>query len=212
MNLIVLGAPGAGKGTQARMLAKCFKLTHISTGDLLREQIKLNTDLGKEIDKLLKNGQLVSDALAVKFITKQFSIIGKDNFILDGYPRTLKQAQILDDLCVNIDKVISINVEDDVIIERMSGRMTCSNCNAMYHLFYHPPKHNDVCDVCHGKLVQRDDDKTKTVINRLKIYHELTEPIISFYADRNILLQVDGTKNIEQITAEIIGGINGYHN
>lgn len=209
MNLIVLGAPGAGKGTQARSLAQKFNLKHISTGDLLRKKVNSKSDIGLKISSLINKGMLVSDELATQLLKEE---LPKENFILDGYPRTLNQAKILDDMNLKIDKVICVEVKDKIIVERMSGRKICPNCSAMYHDFYHPPNKINVCDNCNSNLIQRDDDKMMTVLDRLKIYHELTEPIINFYAAKKILLRVDGTDSINKITEFIINRLEEFQN
>jgi adenylate kinases len=209
MNLIVLGAPGAGKGTQARSLAQKFNLKHISTGDLLRKKVNSKSDIGLKISSLINKGMLVSDELATQLLKEE---LPKENFILDGYPRTLNQAKILDDMNLKIDKVICVEVKDKIIVERMSGRKICPNCSSMYHDFYHPPNKINVCDNCNSNLVQRDDDKMMTVLDRLKIYHELTEPIINFYAAKKILLRVDGTDSINKITEFIINRLEEFQN
>lgn len=207
MNLIVLGPPGAGKGTQARLLAKIFHLKHISTGDLLRKQIVLKTDIGLQISHLINEGKFVSDELATKLLKDE---LPKEDFILDGYPRNINQAKILDNMNLKIDKVICIEVKDKVIAQRMSGRKICPVCGSMYHDFYHPSIKKDVCDSCNNKLIQREDDKLMTVFERLKIYHDLTEPIINFYLAKKILLRVNGEKSIDEITKFIINSLGDF--
>lgn len=209
MNLIVLGAPGAGKGTQARLLAEKFCLKHISTGDLLRRHISLKTSIGLKITHLINRGQLVSDELATQILEKE---LPNENFILDGYPRTINQAKILDEMNLKIDKVICVEVKDKIIAERMSGRKICPECGSMYNDFYHPPKRINICDKCKGNLIQREDDKMMTVLERLKIYHELTAPIINFYADKKILLRVDGCCSISEINDFIINSLGDLEN
>ncbi len=204
MNLVVLGAPGAGKGTQSRNLAKHYNIVHISTGDLLRNEMKNKTEIGLQITDMMNKGHLVPDEIVTDILKERLSLGDlKNGFILDGYPRNILQAKILCDI-VNIDRVISVEVADKIIVERMSGRYICPNCSSVYHLLYHPPKKSKTCDNCGTRLAQRDDDKSKTVKQRLKIYHEITEPIKEFYKTKNILISVDGTKDIEEITGDIV--------
>lgn len=204
MNLIILGPPGAGKGTQAGLLAKELRLKHISTGDLLRKQIALKTQVGTKINNLISKGNFVSDELATKLLKEE---LPGENFILDGYPRNVNQARILENMDLKIDKVICLDIDDKLIAPRISGRKICSVCGAMYHDFYHPSARKGVCDICNNKLIQRQDDKLMTVFERLKIYHDLTEPIISFYSAKKILLRVNGEKSVNEVTRFIINAI-----
>lgn len=205
MRLVVLGAPGAGKGTQARNLAKHFNSDHISTGELLRQQILDETDIGVSIKDLMDKGKLVPDEVVMELIHDKLE---EGHYVLDGYPRTLLQAQTLDELNdkfnAPLDKAIYVNVADEVIVERMSGRLTCPACGALFHAVYYPPKQPHKCDNCGGKLIQREDDKTRTVLNRLKLYHEVTEPIIGYYRDKGLLLEVGGVGEMNEITDNII--------
>ena len=206
MRLVVLGPPGAGKGTQARNLSKYYKTPHISTGDILRAQIEMQTEIGEEIKHDMKVGNLVKDEIVLRLIMKN---IAAGDFVLDGYPRTLCQAEILDYLTgvmgIKLDRVVAVDVSDDVIIERMSGRVSCSRCGEVFHLHYHPPKIRDKCNVCGGGLVQRPDDKATTVRNRLDIYHKTTSPIIEFYKKKDLVLSVSGIGEIGEITQQMIG-------
>lgn len=204
MNLILLGPPGAGKGTQAKLLANKLQLKHISTGDLLRRQISLNTKIGLESDNLISQGQFVSDQLATTLLENE---LPKENFILDGYPRNINQVHILENMNLKIDKVICLEVSDKIIAQRMSGRKICPACGAMYHDFYHPPAKKDICDCCNNNLIQRKDDKLMTVYERLKIYHKLTEPIINFYSAKKLLLRVSADNPINSITEFIINAL-----
>jgi len=204
MNLILLGPPGAGKGTQAKLLANKLQLKHISTGDLLRRQISLNTKIGLESDNLISQGQFVSDQLATTLLENE---LPKENFILDGYPRNINQVHILENMNLKIDKVICLEVSDKIIAQRMSGRKICPACGAMYHDFYHPPIKKDICDCCNNNLIQRKDDKLMTVYERLKIYHKLTEPIINFYSAKKLLLRVSADNPINSITEFIINAL-----
>lgn len=205
MRLVVLGAPGAGKGTQARNLAKHFNSTHISTGELLRQEILNNTGIGASIKELMDKGRLVPDDVVMGLIRDK---LAEGRYVLDGYPRTLLQAKTLDELNASLnmplDRAIYVNVPDGVIAERMSGRLTCPACGALFHAVYYPPKQPHICDNCGGKLIQRDDDKTHTVLNRLKLYHEITEPIIGHYKAQGLLLEVSGVGEMDEITDNII--------
>ena len=205
MRIVVLGPPGAGKGTQARNLAKFYRTPHISTGDVLRAQIQMRSEIGEGIKDVLRAGNLVKDEIVLRLIVKD---IAGGEFVLDGYPRTQEQAVVLEYLTKSIglpiDRVVSVDVPDDVIVERMSGRVYCSRCGEVYHLFYHPPKQAEKCNVCGSGLTQRPDDKACTVKHRLAVYHELTKPIISFYEERGLVLSVSGVGEIGEITQNII--------
>jgi len=205
MRIVVLGAPGAGKGTQARNLAKHFNAPHVSTGDMLREHMRNGTEIGNSIRDLMDHGELVSDALVTALVEP---VIEGGNYILDGFPRTLSQAEVLDKMTnalhLPLDRVISVNVPDEVIMERMTGRVTCPDCGAMYHLVYYPPKKTGLCDACGQTLIQREDDKARTVENRLHVYHEMTEPIIGYYRERGLLLEVGGVGEMQDIADRMI--------
>ena len=204
MNLILLGAPGAGKGTQAELLSEKLSIPAISTGNMLREAMANGSSLGLKIKKLMDEGSLVPDDVVIGIIKER---LAEDDcaggFILDGFPRTVPQAEALDAMNINMDLVISIEVSDEAIIKRMSGRRLCGECGASYHTVYIPTKVEGVCDVCGGKLVMRADDKPETVISRLGVYHEQTEPLKDYYSARGKLVLVDGEDSIENITAEI---------
>lgn len=206
MRLVVLGAPGAGKGTQGRNLAKHYDITHISTGDLLRSEIADQTDIGIAISERMDKGLLLPDVLVTGLLEERLRLDDcKNGFILDGYPRNLEQALILEGFIDGaIDHVVSVDVEDSVIIERMSGRYMCSDCGFIYHLHYHPPKNTGICDLCGGKLIQREDDKARTVKLRLETYHEITEPIIEYYRNKGLLTTVSGIGDIGDITNSIV--------
>ena len=205
MKLVLIGSPGAGKGTQAKILSKYFGIAHISTGDLLREETNLKTELGLKIINIMNSGELVSDDIVSTLLSKR---ILKDDckkgFILDGYPRNLEQAKGLNDIVGKIDKAILINVDDNVIIERVVGRRACENCKQMYHLKTNPPRIPNICDECGSKLVQRQDDLKEVVENRLRVYHLSTAPIINFYENENIILKIDGMNSINKISEELI--------
>ncbi len=205
MKLILIGCPGAGKGTQAKKLSKYFDIAHISTGDLLREQIALKTDLGKKITDIMNAGQLVSDEIVSEILAERIKRADCMNgYILDGYPRNLSQAEGLMDITGNIDRVILIDVDDNAIVERMAGRRGCPKCGHMYHIKYNPPKTSGICDECGSELIQRKDDTEETVKSRLKVYHETTAPIINYYDEKGVLLQADGMGDIDNITAYLI--------
>ena len=208
MKLVMLGAPGAGKGTQANMIAEKYGIPHISTGDIFRANIKEGTDLGKEAKSYMDKGELVPDELTVRLLLDRVSKDDcKDGYVLDGFPRTIPQAEVLEkELEKNgdrIDKAVNVDVPDENIVNRMSGRRACLKCGATYHIVHIPPKKEVICDNCGSELVQRDDDKEETVKNRLKVYHDQTAPLIEFYSSRNVLETVDGTKPSEDVFANI---------
>ena len=209
MKIIMLGAPGAGKGTQAKKLAAKFGIPHISTGDIFRANIKNGTELGKKAKVFMDQGLLVPDELVVDLVVDRFKKSDcEKGYILDGFPRTIPQAKALDEaLEKNNDAVeyaIDVDVPDAKIISRMSGRRACVGCGATYHVVTIPPKKERICDVCGGELILRDDDKPETVEKRLKVYHEQTQPLIDYYQAKGILKSVDGTKDSEVIFKEII--------
>ena len=203
--IIVLGAPGAGKGTQARNLAAHFKVEHISTGEMLREHVKNNTLVGESIQYLIDVGKLVPDELVLGLVINK---ILKGNYVLDGYPRNLRQAETLHEICEKlgepIDGVVLVNVCDDVIIERISGRLVCPDCGKMFHYIYYPSTKGLDCDACDGRLETRKDDKAATVKDRLAVYHETTHPVVEFYRRKCLLQTVDGTGKMSEITEKII--------
>lgn len=208
MKIIMLGAPGAGKGTQAGKLAEKYHIPHISTGDIFRANIKQETELGKLAKTYMDKGMLVPDEVTVALIVDRLQQDDCANgYILDGYPRTIPQAQNLDAALQKneeaIDYAISIEVPDEHIIQRMSGRRVCSGCGATYHLVHKPTKTADVCDICNKAVVLRDDDKPETVQKRLQVYHEQTQALIEYYQSQNILVEIDGTQDIETIFQSI---------
>ena len=209
MKIIMLGAPGAGKGTQAKMIAEKYAIPHVSTGDIFRANIKEGTELGKEAKKYMDQGLLVPDELTVKILLDRVAKDDcKNGYVLDGFPRTIPQAQVLDnaltELGDKIDYAIDVEVPDENIIKRMSGRRACLGCGATYHIEHIPPKKEGVCDVCGQELVLRDDDQPETVKNRLGVYHEQTQPLIDFYTEKGILKTVDGTKDMKDVFAAIV--------
>ena len=214
MNLIMLGAPGAGKGTQAVRIKEKFDIPHISTGDIFRANIKNGTELGNKAKAYMDKGELVPDELVCDLVVSRL----KENdcekgFILDGFPRTLGQAdsldKALDSFGKKIDYAIDIEVPDSAIVKRMSGRRLCESCGAGYSIFINPPKVEGVCDKCGGKVIQRDDDKEETVLNRLNVYHEQTQPLIDYYKDKGCLKEIDGTKMPDEIFEAIVKIVEG---
>ena len=210
MKIVMLGAPGAGKGTQANMIAEKYNIPHISTGDIFRANIKNGTELGKEAKGYMDKGQLVPDELTVKLLLDRVAQADcKNGYVLDGFPRTIPQAEVLDgELTKNgekLDYAIDVDVPDENIIHRMGGRRACLKCGATYHVEYVPPKKEGICDVCGSELVLRDDDKPETVKNRLKVYHDQTQPLIEYYTKQNVLHSVDGTQDVNQVFSDITG-------
>ena len=202
MKIIMLGAPGAGKGTQAKMIADKYGVPHISTGDIFRANIKNGTELGMEAKKYMDQGLLVPDELTVRILLNRVAQDDcKNGYVLDGFPRTIPQAEVLDSeltkLGDHIDYAINVDVPDENIVKRMSGRRACLTCGATYHIEHVPPKKEGICDVCGSELVLRDDDKPETVKNRLNVYHEQTQPLIDFYTEKGVLKTVDGTVPME---------------
>ena len=210
MKIIMLGAPGAGKGTQAKMIADKYGVPHISTGDIFRANIKNGTELGMEAKKYMDKGLLVPDELTVKILLDR---VAKDDcakgYVLDGFPRTIHQADVLEEalnkIGDKIDFAIDVDVPDENIIRRMSGRRACLSCGATYHIEHVPPKAEGICDKCGQELVLRDDDKAETVKNRLNVYHEQTQPLIEFYEKKGVLKSVDGTVDMKDVFAAIVG-------
>lgn len=202
MKLILLGAPGAGKGTQAEKICEKLSIPAISTGNIIREALKNGTEMGLKAKSFIDAGQLVPDEVVIGIIKDRLAQNDCANgFILDGFPRTIPQAEALDEMGVEIDKVIDIEVPDEKITERMSGRRVCKECGASYHLVFKKPEKEGVCNLCGGELVQRKDDHPDTVLDRLKVYHEQTEPLKDFYAKKGKLRIVEGQEKVEDTTA-----------
>lgn len=204
MKIIMLGAPGAGKGTQAKMIADKYQIPHVSTGDIFRANIKNGTELGMEAKKYMDQGLLVPDELTVKILLDRVAQPDcEKGYVLDGFPRNIPQANVLDkaltELGDAIDYAINVDVPDENIIKRMSGRRACLSCGATYHIENIPPKTEGICDVCGKELVLRDDDKPETVQNRLKVYHDQTQPLIDFYTEKGVLKTVDGTMDMKDV-------------
>ncbi len=201
MRIILLGPPAAGKGTQAENLSKKFEIPTISTGEMIRSEIAAKTELGIEAAKIINGGNLLPDDVIIGMIKSRISQEDcKNGFILDGFPRTPGQAQAAEQMGIEIDKVISIIAPDEEIIKRISGRRICENCKTGYHTIYDKPAKEGVCDKCGGKLICRDDDTEETVKVRLNVYHEKTEPLIEYYAKKNLLVEVESQEKIEDTT------------
>ncbi len=202
MKLILLGAPGAGKGTQAEVISKKYSIPAISTGNIIREALNQGTTLGIQAKTYLDQGKLVPDEIVNEIIKARLNQEDcKDGFILDGFPRTLPQAAALEKFGIDIDKVINIEISDDTIIKRISGRRVCLKCGATYHTVYNPPEISGVCGKCGAKLVQRDDDCPETVLARLKVFHEETEPLKDYYTKSGKLRIVQGQEDVADTTA-----------
>ncbi|MGL6115460.1 adenylate kinase [Cetobacterium sp. SF1] len=208
MNIMLFGAPGAGKGTQAKYIIDKYGIPQISTGDILRAAIAAGTPMGMEAKKFMDEGKLVPDSTIIGIIKERLSQEDcKAGFILDGFPRTLAQAEALEELMkelkINLDKVISLNVPDELIVGRITGRRVCPNCGASFHVEFNPSKVEGKCDYCGADLITRKDDTAETVNKRLEAYHTQTAPLFDFYKNRNVLVELDGTKEIEEIKEEI---------
>lgn len=209
MNIILLGPPGCGKGTQAKNLAKKYAIPQISTGDILRAAVKEKTPLGLQAKVCMDKGELVPDELVVRIVDERLKARDcAQGFILDGFPRTVGQAEALEKAGVVIDGAVNIDVPDGEIMQRLTGRWTCRNCSAMYHSVFTPPKKQGVCDACQGALYQRDDDKEATIQNRLVVYKKQTEPLIQWYSTKRNLYSVQGTGTVEDIFNRIIAILN----
>ena len=209
MKIIMLGAPGAGKGTQAKKIAAKYQIPHISTGDIFRANIKNGTELGKKAKTYMDQGLLVPDELVVDLVVDRVNQDDCANgYVLDGFPRTIPQAEALDKALAalgdKVDYAIDVNVPDENIVKRMGGRRACVGCGATYHLVYAPTKTEGICDVCGKELILRDDDKPETVQKRLNVYHEQTQPLIDYYTTAGILKTVDGTVDINDVFAAIV--------
>ena len=209
MKIIMLGPPGAGKGTQAAKIVEKYNIPHISTGDIFRANIKEGTELGKKAQEYMNKGELVPDELVVDLVVDRVQQDDcKNGYVLDGFPRTIPQAEALDKALAalgdKVDYAIDVNVPDENIVNRMGGRRACVGCGATYHLVYAPTKTEGICDVCGKELILRDDDKPETVQKRLNVYHEQTQPLIDYYTKAGILKTVDGTVDINDVFAAIV--------
>ncbi len=210
MKIVMLGAPGAGKGTQAKMISEKYAIPHISTGDIFRANIKEGTELGKKAKAYMDEGKLVPDELTCDLVVDRIAQDdAKNGYVLDGFPRTIPQAEALTNALnargEKLDYAIDVEVPDENIVNRMSGRRACVNCGGTYHVKYNPTKVEGVCDACGGQLTLRDDDKPEVVADRLKVYHEQTQPLIDYYNKEGILKEVDGTVDLKDVFDAIVG-------
>lgn len=209
MNIILMGLPGAGKGTQASEIVKKFPIPHISTGDMFRKAIKDETDLGKEAKSYMDRGELVPDEVTVGIVKERISEDdAKKGFLLDGFPRTIDQAeslsQIMSELDREIDAVINIEVPEEELMNRLTGRRICEKCGTTYHLVFNPPKVDGICDIDGGKLYQREDDNPETVSNRLSVNVKQSKPILEYYNNKGVLKNINGSKDIDEVTNDVI--------
>ncbi|MEG0457326.1 MAG: adenylate kinase, partial [Oscillospiraceae bacterium] len=201
MNLILLGAPGAGKGTQAEVICEKLNIPSISTGNILRDAVKNQTEAGIAAAKFMESGQLVPDEVVINVLKDRIAQADcKNGFILDGFPRTVPQAQALDKMGVIIDKVIDIEVPDENILARLSGRRVCEKCGSSYHILHKKPQNENLCDKCNGDLIQRKDDLPETIKSRLCVYHDQTEPLKDYYSKFNKLIEIDGVGTVQSTT------------
>ena len=212
MKLVILGPPGAGKGTQAEYIVERYNIPHISTGDIFRENIKNNTELGKEAKSYMDKGLLVPDDLVIALVEDRLNKDdAKEGFLLDGFPRTVAQAVSLDSILDKNDdkltKVINISVDPEILIERAVGRRVCKTCGMTYHVKFNPPKEEGICDKDGTKLIQRDDDTEETVKTRISVYFDQTAPLIDYYRAQNLLVDIDGAKDIDKVFEDIVNGL-----
>ncbi len=208
MRLTIMGPPGGGKGTQAEILSAKLSIPHISTGAIIRNAIREKTQLGIVAEGYIENGQLVPDELVIDMVSKRLS--EKDcegGYILDGFPRTLPQACVMDEIGIKLDAALNLVVPDEVIVKRLAGRRECKKCAAPYHIEANPPKVDGVCDKCGGELIAREDDVPETIRQRLDVYHQQTEPLIDFYNGKAILVNVQGRDTIEETTAAVLDAL-----
>ncbi len=209
MKIILLGAPGAGKGTQAEVISEKYNIPAVSTGNMIREALKNGTEMGLKAKSFIDAGELVPDEVVIGIVKERLT--GEDcknGFILDGFPRTIPQAEALDNMGIGIDAALSIEVADEEIVKRMSGRRICEKCGASYHTEFKKPEIEGVCNVCKGNLVIRKDDEPQTVLNRLNVYHEQTEPLKSYYANCNKLITVEGQDEVADTTALVLKALS----
>lgn len=212
MKLVILGPPGAGKGTQAEYIVERYNIPHISTGDIFRENIKNNTELGKEAKSYMDKGLLVPDDLVIALVEDRLNKDdAKEGFLLDGFPRTVAQAVSLDSILDKnndkLTKVINISVDPEILIERAVGRRVCKTCGMTYHVKFNPPKEEGICDKDGTKLIQRDDDTEETVKTRISVYFDQTAPLIDYYRAQNLLVDIDGAKDIDKVFEDIVNGL-----
>lgn len=213
MKIVMLGVPGAGKGTQAKKIAAKYNVPHISTGDIFRANIKEGTELGNKAKSYMDQGLLVPDELTLELVMDRFAKDDcRNGYVLDGFPRTIPQAEALYNALKakgeKMDYAINVAVPDEKIIDRMSGRRACVACGGTFHVVYNPTKVEGICDLCGGKLILRDDDKPETVQKRLNVYHEQTQPLIDYYKNEGILMEVDGTQDVEDVFNDIVKILN----
>jgi adenylate kinase len=213
MNIVLLGPPGAGKGTQAKMLAEKYSIPHISAGDILRENVEIKTPVGLKAKKYMEKGELVPDKILISLIQEKLLQPGsRKGFLLDGFPRTISQANALQGMLRKMNKkldiVLNISVEDEELVARLSGRRMCA-CGASYHIDFNPPEKEGICNYCGGKLFQREDDREEAIRNRLKIYKEMTQPLIEYYNHKGLLRTINGTGDIQKIFQELTKALNG---
>lgn len=205
MKLIMLGAPGAGKGTQAKLISEKLNIPAISTGAIIREAIEEGTEFGKQAKVYIDRGDLLPDEMVIGLVTERLKEDDcKNGFIFDGFPRTLNQAVTMEENGIKIDMALSLEVEDEVIVKRLSGRRECSHCRTPYHVVSHPPKKDGVCDECGAPLITREDDNPETILSRLKVYHEKTAPLKDFFEKEGILKKIPGKDTIEETTEEVM--------
>ena len=205
-SVILLGAPGSGKGTIAAKLAPKWGIPHISTGDLFRDAIKNKTDLGLKVEEIIQNGQLVSDDLTIQLVRERFIKPDvKKGYILDGFPRTIPQAEALDKLLnslnLSLDKAILLDVSDELIINRIGGRRVCTKCGHVYHIENLPPKNEDICDICGSNLIKRKDDTEEIIKDRLSVYYKKTEPLVNYYKSKSVLKIVDASQDVDELVS-----------
>ncbi|NLK72041.1 MAG: adenylate kinase [Clostridiales bacterium] len=212
MRLVLLGPPGAGKGTQAAYIVEKFNIPHISTGDIFRKNVKEGTELGKKAKAYMDKGELVPDEVVVAIVEDRLKEDDcKEGFLLDGFPRTVTQAEnldiVLDKMNVAINKVININVNKDVLVERASGRRVCRNCGATYHIVFKPTKAENICDICGGEVYQRSDDAEATVSKRIEVYIQETQPLIKYYENKGSLVTINGEQDMDHVRKDIISAL-----
>jgi adenylate kinase len=215
MNVVLFGPPGAGKGTQAKELTKKYGIPHISTGDILRANVRDGTELGMKAKEYMDRGELVPDTVLIGLIRNRLNEPDcKAGYLLDGYPRTIPQADALDIILREIGKpldvVINIDVSDDSLVERLSGRRTCPSCGESYHVVFNPPEHQGVCDACGSQLYQRDDDREEVIRQRLAVYNQKTKPLIDYYAKAGILVNIDGSRSVDEVFRAVSGVMDKY--
>lgn len=214
MFLLIMGPPGSGKGTQAKIIAREYQIPHISSGDIFRQAMEGNDELGNELQQSINKGQLVPDELTNRIVARRLMKDDcKKGFILDGYPRTLEQGYALDklllELSYKLDKVINLDVDSSIIIGRLSKRLLCKNCGASFNLITNPPKNKGTCDYCSSKLSVREDDNDKTVVDRINVYEEKTKPLIKFYEDKGIICNIMGNVDVSEATKAILACLEG---